>query len=57
MTGDETHGERKIRDKREMYRQRLICLGRTALIVLAASLVSLYLNWSGVMKENSSWSS
>ena len=39
-------------DKREAYRQRLICLGRTALIVLAASLVSLYLNWSGVMKEN-----
>ena len=42
----------KSGDKREMYRQRLICLGRTALIVLAASLVSLYLNWSGVMKEN-----
>ena len=42
----------KSGDKREMYRQRLICLGRTALIVLAASLISLYLNWSGVMKEN-----
>lgn len=42
----------KSGDKREMYRQRLICLGRTALIVLAAGLVSLYLNWSGVMKEN-----
>ena len=34
----------KSGDKREMYRQRLICLGRTALIVLAAGLISLYLN-------------
>ena len=35
MTGDGTHEKEKSGDKREMYRQRLICLGRTALIVLA----------------------
>lgn len=42
----------KSGEKWERYRQRLIYLGRTALIVLAAGLISLYLNQSGVMKEN-----
>lgn len=38
--------------KKVLYSERLIYLGRTALIVLAAGMISLYLNRSGVMKEN-----
>ena len=40
------------RIKKIMYRERLIYLGRTAVIVLAAALIGLYLNRAGVMKEN-----
>ena len=35
-----------------MHRERLIYLGRTAAIVLAAALIGLYLSRAGVMKEN-----
>ena len=38
--------------KKVIHKERFIYLGRTAAIVLAASLVSFYLNRSGVMKEN-----
>ena len=40
------------RIRKIMHKERFIYLGRTAVIVLAASLISLYLNRSGVMKEN-----
>lgn len=35
-----------------MHKERVVYLGRTSVIVLAASLISLYLNRSGIMKEN-----
>ena len=40
------------RIKKIMHRERLIYLGRTAAIVLAAALIGLYLSRAGVMKEN-----
>ena len=40
------------RIRKIMYRERLLDLGRTAAIVLAAALIGLYLNRAGVMKEN-----
>ena len=40
------------RIKKIMHRERLIYLGRTAAIILAAVLIGLYLNRAGVMKEN-----
>ena len=40
------------RIKKIMHRERFIYLGRTAVIVLAAGLIGLYLNRAGVMKEN-----
>ena len=38
------------RIKKIMQRERLIYLGRTAAIVLAAALIGLYLSRAGVMK-------
>ena len=40
------------RIRKIMYREKLLDLGRTAAIVLAAALIGLYLNRAGVMKEN-----